>query len=382
MRFVFRVTLLYSSIFAVIGIQMPFLPVWLAANGLDERMIATVLAVSTAARVAAVPFGTRAADYFAGLTTGILVAFLASAVSFTMVGLANGATMILLSCALAAAVGGIALPLVETYALHGLAARGRAYGPVRSWGSVAFIAGNLAAGLLVTLMAPAHFIWVIVAAYWGGVLTAIALPVVDLGSAPAVPHDGGNLAVGTPGLLAIIAAASLIQASHGVFYAFGTLQWTAAGLDGVTIGALWALGVLAEIVLFAVSAWFPPRLGPFALLAAGAAGATLRWTAMAFAPPLAALPGLQCLHALSFGATHLGAVQFVARTAPPGRAASAQGLLALANGTLMAASIAVAGQAYAAWGAAAYALMALLAAAGGAIVLTTLLRQRRPRSAR
>ena len=38
------------------------------------------------------------------------------------------------------------MPLAETYALKGLPARGRAYGPVRLWGSFAFIAGSFLAG--------------------------------------------------------------------------------------------------------------------------------------------------------------------------------------------------------------------------------------------
>jgi PPP family 3-phenylpropionic acid transporter len=98
---------------------------------------------------------------------------------------------------------------------------------------------------------------------------------------------------------------------------------------------------------------------------------------MALDPPLAALPALQCLHALSFGATHLGAVQFVARAAQPGRAAATQGWLALANGSLMAAAMAVAGLTYSRFGTAAYSLMALLALLGGFAAIAALLRQRR-----
>jgi PPP family 3-phenylpropionic acid transporter len=98
---------------------------------------------------------------------------------------------------------------------------------------------------------------------------------------------------------------------------------------------------------------------------------------MAFDPPLALLPALQCLHALSFGATHLGAVQFVARSAPPGRAATVQGMLTLANGAGMALAMAVAGQAYAALDARAYAVM-VLPALGGALIAAVMLWRRQP----
>jgi PPP family 3-phenylpropionic acid transporter len=86
---------------------------------------------------------------------------------------------------------------------------------------------------------------------------------------------------------------------------------------------------------------------------------------MAFDPPPALLPPLQCLHAFSFGATHLGAVAVVARRAPVELAATAQGYFAVALGLVMAAAMGVSGVLYARWGSFAYGAMALVAAAGG-----------------
>jgi MFS transporter, PPP family, 3-phenylpropionic acid transporter len=77
------------------------------------------------------------------------------------------------------------------------------------------------------------------------------------------------------------------------------------------------------------------------------------------------LPFLQCLHGLSFGATHLGAIGFVARAAPCGRAATAQGSLAVVLGGTMALSMGLSGWLYQNFGGQAYAAMALTAAAGG-----------------
>jgi PPP family 3-phenylpropionic acid transporter len=127
---------------------------------------------------------------------------------------------------------------------------------------------------------------------------------------------------------------------------------------------LWALGVAAEIGLFAISGRLPQAIGPTPLLVIGALGALLRWSVMALNPPDLLLPLLQCLHALSFGATHLGALGFLARAAPEHLGATAQGYLAVANGLLMAGATVLAGGLYAAYGSGAYAAMAALAGLG------------------
>src|SRR6185436_16725402 len=111
-------------------------------------------------------------------------------------------------------------------------------------------AANLTGGVLLNVLAPGNLIWVICAGNCMLALTAMLLPAMPSDSTPR-DATGSHSHLRQPAFLAIAAAASLIQASHAVYYAFSTLDWTAKGFDGVTIGALWALGVAAEIVLFA-----------------------------------------------------------------------------------------------------------------------------------
>lgn len=369
MDFVLRLALLYFGLFGAIGIQLPFLPVWLAAKGLDEAAIGLVLATATGFRVATVPFATRAADLFGSLKWAILIATIGCALSLTALGLFGSTVATILLCyVLASACSGTALPLTEAYALRGLSERKRSYGPVRLWGSAAFILGALATGLITAWIARVHIIWVLVLTYWLAALAAAALVPVS------VPQgDGKRAGVGVllknPALIAIIIASGCMQASHALFYAFGTLHWSASGISGAGIAGLWSISVGAEIVLFALSGRFPRWLSAPALLAIGSAGAALRWLGMAFDPPGAVLPALQLLHALSFGATHLGAVMFVARAAPPSLTATAQGLLATANGGLMALAMAASGLLHARYGAGGYIAMTLMALAGGVATL-------------
>lgn len=365
-----RLATLYAAFFIVAGISMPFLPIWMSAKGLDPATIGFVLAAPMLLRVAIIPLATRQADRRDALRGAIIVAACVCVLGYALMGVSAGAGQILFAYALASLGFTPLMPLAETYAFKGLTVRGQAYGPVRLWGSATFILGNLAAGFAADIIPARHIIWMVVVASFGTALASFGLMPISTAapvtSEPAPPHKS---LLRDPAFIAVLAAASLIQASHAVFYGFSAVDWRHAGLDGTTIAALWGLGVAAEIVLFAFSGRLPPFFQPTILLAVGALGATLRWAGMAFDPPVMALPWLQMLHALSFGATHLGALGFVARHAPPGQSATAQGYLAIALGVVMAGAMGISGVLYEAFGNLAYAAMALAAVAGGACAL-------------
>jgi len=365
--FVTRLAALYAALFILPGIQMPFFPVWLRAKDVDAGLIGVVLAVPMVARVLAIPVIAREADRRDAVRHVLIFAGVATVAGYILVGLSTGAVAILVTYTLTSLCYTPLMPLAETYALKGLAARGRAYGPVRLWGSFAFIFGNLAAGLAADIIPARNLIWLMVAASALMALAAWGLEPLSVNA----PQQGSQTTPRQASLrdavfVAMFAGASLIQASHALFYGFSALQWHAAGLDGTFIAALWALGVAAEIVLFAVQARLPPFFTPTRLLMVGAAAGIVRWLGMAADPPALALPWLQVLHALSFGATHLGALMFLSHNAPAGQAATAQGYLAIAAGLAMAAATGISGVLYQDFGSRAYVAMALVAFAGGA----------------
>ena len=366
--FALRLAIFYAALFAALGVQVPFLPLWLAAKGLDASTIGMVLSVPMIVRLLAIPLATRIADGQDALRAVIAIASALAMLGYGVLGLAQGALAVTIAFALASVFYTPLMPLADAYALRGLGALGRAYGPVRLWGSAAFIVGSFGAGLVLDVVPARDLIWLVGVAL---VITAAAActlsPLALREASMAKPSQSARNLLRDPALLAAMATASLIQASHAVYYGFSALDWAAAGLDGGAIGALWALGVIAEIVLFAMSGRLP--VAPTTLILFGAAGAVVRWGAMAFDPPAALLAPLQCLHGLSFGATHLGALGFIARTAPAEAGATAQGYLAVALGLAMAAAMAAAGVLYARWGSFAYAAMALVAAAGGIFAL-------------
>lgn len=368
--FSWRLAAFYAALFAFSGISMPFFPAWLQAKGLDARATGIVLAVPMFMRLISVPSVARLADRRGALRGALIASALGSASAYLILSQMGEFVPILVAVSLASLATAPAMPLVDAYALKGLTQRGRAYGPVRVWGSVAFVLANFGAGLLIDRIAPVQIIWLLFGSLV--VLAAVALmlqPIAhDHGSAEGAGATAGKLLL-SPGFWMVTGGASLIQASHAVYYGFSVLDWRAKGLEASSIGGLWGLAVIAEIVLFAFSARFQQRLGALGLLGLGAFGAVVRWGAMSLNPPLLLLPILQSLHAFSFGATHLGSMQLLARLAPARQFATAQGDFATVLALVMAGGMALAGALYADLGDRAYAAMALAAALGGVFVL-------------
>ena len=191
--------------------------------------------------------------------------------------------LVFLAFAVTACVWTPMVPLTDAYALRGVARYGLDYGPLRLWGSAAFVVGALACGLLVDVIAARHLIWVIAAVAGLG---AVVEP-----RASAAGHAEGRRrrrCHGAPallrdrGFLAIIVASALIQGSHAAYYTFASITWQASGLGGLTIAGLWVLGVLAEIVVFALSPRF--TLAPAVLVVIGALSAVARWLMTAQEP--------------------------------------------------------------------------------------------------
>jgi PPP family 3-phenylpropionic acid transporter len=189
-------------------------------------------------------------------------------------------------------------------------------------------------------------------------LSCIAMPEAPRTASVARANPLGLLA--RPDFLLFVATAGLLQISHAVYYAFGSISWRAAGLDESTIGMLWGVGVVAEVLLFAVAGRFVHRVGPLGYLAIAAVGGILRWPLTPLTNDPVLLVPLQCLHALTFGAAHLGAMAYLARNIPDNVGATGQSLYyALTGGVLMGAMMPLAGTLYENFGPAAYNAMGL-----------------------
>lgn len=360
-----RLALFYTAYFAVTGFLLPYWPAWLESRGLDPVTIGAVLSVGFWIKLVAHPAMAAVADA-TGALRGLTVTLAGLAVIvFAGFAVADTPWHYLALAALVGITFQSIMPLGEALALAEIKARRLDYGRIRIWGSVSFMATAALGGWAIDHFRAQIILPLVLATLVGLVAAGLALPRRRVETRrPWSWSAAGRLALDRRFLIFVIAAGSA-QASHSVFYGFGTIAWRKIGFDDTVIGLLWTLGVVAEIVLF----WLAGRLGRFGsatfLLAAAGIGVVIRWPLTAIADTVAAAAALQLLHALTFGAAHLGAMRFLQDNAPPGLEATAQALYyALVTGVLMGVSMPIAGILYQHVGMAAYYAMGALGLVG------------------
>ncbi|AWN44311.1 MFS transporter [Methylobacterium durans] len=377
-----RLSLLYAVVFVEIGIAMPFMPLWLGALGLDASIIGLLLALPIATRIVATAPLVGLIDRGVSARTLLMAGSLGVALTYGLMPAGAGLGWLLLA-ALTVLNAVAAAPLVPSIDYLTLAAVRREprldYARIRLSGSVAFLAANMLGGALLGALGEALAVPLLLTGL-ALIASLVAYASRTVASASPTPPAGEARPRLPARLWLCILAAASIQASHAAIYGFGSLYWTAHGIATAWVGTLWAIGVGAEIVLFALIGLAPARWRtPFRLLALGGGAALLRSAGMTlYGTELAMVIALQCLHGLTFGATQLGAMAAVSAFAPEGARGRAQGTLSAVNALAAASATLLSGLAYRDGGALAFALMAPLALAGLGLTLAASRAARRP----
>jgi PPP family 3-phenylpropionic acid transporter len=261
------------------------------------------------------------ADRF-GAQRGIVVAACASmAILFAGLPFVHGLSAIAWLVALTGLFSAGALPLVEAITLGAPGGPAR-YGPIRLWGSVGFIVVLLAGGVWVDVVTLASLPPTLALVALAALVSACTLP-------KGIPHAATPLRIelGRAGR-ALLAAAFCMAIAHGALYAFYTLHLQREGYGGAAIGAMWTIGVVAEIAVFAYLPAILRRYALSAILLFSFGCAIARFLAIGWLPGvLAVLAAAQVLHAATFGAFHAASVAAVHRVFPANAQRRGQALL-------------------------------------------------------
>jgi PPP family 3-phenylpropionic acid transporter len=376
-RIASRLGLSHAASGLLSGVFTPFFGAWLAWRGLSADQIALLLSAGLLLRGLAGPASGIIADARNDRRAVMLALYWATLIGYGALNFTAVPLLIFLASVPATVALGSATPLLESVSVRLSERYGFNYGRVRLWASSAFVAANLLGGACVWLYGMGTVALWLAAGAMLCVVTTHSLP------APPADHPRGDLSLRlreTFGetrellrsgvFLIFLAATSFDQASHAFYYGYGGLHWRALGYSGLLIGILWPLGVFAEIALFSQSLRVLRLIGPTRLLLYGALGCVVRWTILAFDPPLSLVVFAQFLHGATFALAHLGAMYFILRAVPPRLAATAQSLYFVCSaGILMGIATFASGHIYASYGGRAYLLMSAMGVAAMALAL-------------
>jgi len=356
----------YSGMFFYVGAVLPFWALWLAKVGMSPAEIGFLMGFPAFLKVLASPFIAQACDRL-GMTRRPMLALIALA-AFCFCGYLVFSSFLMfafVTLLFSIAFTGFG-PLLESYTVRACDKYEIQYGRLRSVGSIVFVLSSLFIGKYLDHYGYDYFLYFCLGPF---VLIFFCVFLLPREERKPPPHDDDQMGAISPlkflltnkQFIMFLVVFSLIQMSHGFIYAMGSYYWVAIGLDNETVGALWSVGVIAEILIFIFAGKIITKFRPMHVLIFIAFFGVIRWSVLAVTLSVPLLFVIQTIHGLTYGASHLVAMYFLSSRVPDKYFMTAQSLyssvpMGLSIGVVMLAS----GPLYNMFGGHAYFFMAAL----------------------
>ncbi|AKE59588.1 3-phenylpropionate MFS transporter [Citrobacter farmeri] len=304
----------YFTYFFSYGIFLPFWSVWLKGLGLTPETIGLLLGAGLVARfLGSLIIAPRVSDPSRLIRALRILALLALVFALAFWAGTHVAWLMVVMVGFNLFFSPL-VPLTDALANTWQKQITMDYGRVRLWGSVAFVIGSALTGKLVSVFD------------YRAVLALLTLGVASmlLGMLirPSVLPQGENRhqeSAGWPAWRALVtqswrflACVCLLQGAHAAYYGFSAIYWQGAGYSASAVGYLWSLGVVAEVIIFALSNKLFRRFSARDLLLLSAVCGVIRWGLMGWTTALPWLIVVQILHCGTFTVCHLAAMRYIA----------------------------------------------------------------------
>jgi MFS transporter, PPP family, 3-phenylpropionic acid transporter len=308
-----RLSGFYFFYFAILGVLVPYWAPYLRSQGYSAAQIGELMAILHATRIIAPNLWGWLADRAGRRMLIVRFSCVAALLSFSGVLLDSSYWWLAGVMVVFSFFWNASLPQFEANTLNHLQGQEHSYSRVRLWGSVGFIGAVMVIGSVVDRLGIEILPWAVVLLFAALSAASLLTPAREQ-KAPQTSEPSFAAVALQPQVLSFLLVCFLLQASHGPYYAFYSIWLQDAGYSGGTIGALWALAVVAEIGIFLTMHRLLPHYGPRLLITATLVLAALRWLLIGTAVDMLALLILaQLLHAATFGIYHVVGIQLVNR---------------------------------------------------------------------
>ena len=306
-----RLSGFYFFYFAALGVFVPYWGLYLQWQGFSAQEIGEITAIFLGARIIAPNLWASLADFHGQRMRIVRVTSIIGTIAFSAILLDNSYIWIAAVMLVFSIFWNATLPQFEANTLQHLGENSHHYSKIRLWGSIGFIFTVTALGIVfekisIDLMPIAL------------IITMTGISIMSLSVPESSDHNLTHKQLPLrdilkqPAIIAFFTVCFLVILSHGPYYTFYSIYLEQNGYSRTLIGQLWALGVIAEVIVFIFMHRFIPRYGLRLILILSLLLSTLRWLLIGLFPNMiTVLLFAQLLHAASFGTFHAAAIAWV-----------------------------------------------------------------------
>jgi len=305
-----RLSGFYFFYFASLGALVPYWSLYLKNLGFNAQSIGILIAFIPATKIFAPYIWGWIADHTQRPITIIRIANLLAVFAFAGVFVGNSYWWLAIVMFAFSFFWNSSLPQFEATTLNHLDDDPHRYSGIRLWGSLGFIFMVIGLGGLFQNQSIDWLPTVIFILLVGIFLVSLIVPECLQAQHEEQLHIMS--VVRQPAVLAFLAVCFLMVFSHGPYYTFYSIYLEDHGYSRRFIGLFWAVGVIAEVIIFLLMHRILPVLGARVLLLLTLLLTALRWLMIGFYPDdTSVLFFAQLLHAFSFGVFHAVSILLV-----------------------------------------------------------------------
>ena len=306
-----RLSGFYFLFFLTIGGFLPYWSLYLKSIGMTAEAIGILSAIVVVTKIFSSLLWGWVVDHTGRRMQVIRYTSLLSMLSFSLVLFYQDFWSLFIILFVFSIFWSAALPQIEATTLSHLGKKSDNYTVIRIWGSISFIISVLALGkffdqqsidyLLPLLIVSMALVWI----------HSLFIP--ETQSQPGKPNGLTFRSIlFKPRVISLIVVCFLVQAGHGPYYTFFSIYLEEHGYSNSFIGFAWALGVLAEVIVYVFIHRVIGHFGLRRLMILTLILATIRWLLIAwYVENVFILLMAQCLHAATFGVYHAVAIQYI-----------------------------------------------------------------------
>lgn len=305
-----RLSGFYFFYFASLGVLVPYWSLYLKSLNFSSITIGSLVAILPATKLIAPYIWGWLADHTRRSMFIIRVASILALLSFSLVFISQQLWWLVVAMLLFSFFWNAILPQYEAMTLNHLGDDSHRYSIIRLWGSLGFIVIVVAIGNLLQNYEADIIPLVVLTTFIMIAVSSFIVP--EKLNIPHTDHSPIWHVIKQPKVLAFLVVCFLMLCSHGPYYTFYTIYLEEQGYSSHMIGVLWAVGVLAEVIIFLIMHRLLPMFGTRKLLIVTLLLTTLRWLIIGFfVDDLSMLFLAQLIHAFSFGVFHSVGISLV-----------------------------------------------------------------------